>query len=111
MPADVRAYFENMDGQGEDMGSNLFRFWPLSEVKPVSEELSDIHSDRFDFPGCFVFADYFIWSWGYAVEMGSSSHTGGAVYCIAGKGHNRKIASSFAEFIRAYMTDHLSILA
>jgi hypothetical protein len=109
LPKDVRAYFEAMDGQCEKMGTDWFGFWPLSKVKLVSEELSDIHLDRLDFPNCFLFADYLCWSWAYAVEMGESSDVGGTVYCIAGVGHNRQMAPSFVEFIRAYVTDPMSV--
>ena len=110
MPTEVRAYFEAMDGQREELGTDFFGFWPLAKVRLVSEELNDIHLDRFDFPGGFVFADYLCWSWGYAVEMGSSSEIGGAVYFIGGGAPNRLLASSFSEFIRAYVTDSNSVI-
>lgn len=108
MPAGVRAYFQAMDGQCPEMGSDLFRFWPLSEVKLVSEELGDIHSQRLSFPNCFVFVDYLIWSWAYAVEMGNSPDLPGAVYRID-DGENSQVCTSFMEFIRAYVADPESI--
>lgn len=111
LPSSVRAYFEAANGQCEEMGNDLFRFWPLSEVKPVSEELdSDIHTDRLDFPGYFVFADYLIWSWGYAVKIESISEFAAPVHCLTGEKHTRQVASSFVEFIQKYLTNDESIM-
>jgi len=104
MPDDLREYFLTTDGNGEVWGSDYFQFWPLEEVKLVSEELNDVHKDRHDYPGCFVFADYFDWSWAYAVQLAVDRRASGPVYII--DGHARRIvAGSFVEFMTGYADD------
>ena len=57
LPREMREYFQVANGNG-GLGGDLFNFWPLNEVKLVSEELtSPVHTDRLDYPQCFVFAD------------------------------------------------------
>ncbi len=109
MPADVRSYFLAMDGQCAQMGDDLFRFWPLSEVRPASEGLSDDDPDRLALLGYFLFADYLISSWEYAVRMQGSPDAGGSVYCVAGGERDRQVAVSFTGFIGAYVNDPMSV--
>ena len=73
LPTDVREYFVAADGTGDEMDNDLYRFWPLAEVKPVHEELADTelfsYPDRFAYPACFVFADHCINCWDYALNL------------------------------------------
>lgn len=80
IPRDVLEYLETVDGSSSDfMDSDCYRFWPLSEIRPVHEVLDDstgvIYPDRFLYPDCFVFSDYLIDCWLYAVKFtGDPSH-------------------------------------
>ena len=40
-PADVRDYFATVNGNGDDMDDEMYRFWPLADVKSVHEVLED----------------------------------------------------------------------
>jgi len=46
LPDDMRAYFLTVDGMEGEFDSGTNRFWPISMVKPVEEELSEQHMDQ-----------------------------------------------------------------
>ena len=48
LPEDVRRYFATLNGTGNDMDNDTYRFWPLAEVKPVYEVLAP--SRGFEYP-------------------------------------------------------------
>src|SRR5437773_2776930 len=76
LPVSMCEYFQVTNGNG-DMGKDGFSFWSLDTVKLVSEELVDpIHTDRLDYPLCFVFADFLLWCWAYAVQLGPDLKSG-----------------------------------
>lgn len=116
LPPTVRQYFETVDGTGDDMeGDFCYTFWPLSEVKPVDEELSDakgvVYSDRFSYPQCFVFADHLLNSWDYAVKLTSDPNQPAPVFRVtASDSPGEKMASSFSEFMEQYLADPRNIL-
>lgn len=39
-----------------EVDGDLYRFWPLNEIVPVHDVLSEECGDRY-YPGCFLFAD------------------------------------------------------
>ena len=108
LPADVRAFFLLADGTGDDMDSHLYRFWPLNEVKLVEDELSDsrhdtAYGDRLAYPNCFIFADYCIWCWAYALKLTTDPDQPAPVYRVTGgEEPGEQMASSFIEFMTKY---------
>ncbi len=48
----------------------------------------------------FVFADYFQWSWAYAIRLGSEDSS---VILVGAEGD--VVAASFSEFVRLYIED------
>src|SRR5262249_8430510 len=54
MPSEMANFFLAANGNGPNMDSDFFCFWPLDEVKLVSEELDPTNPDRDDYPQCFV---------------------------------------------------------
>ena len=115
LPVDVRKYFMTSDGIGDDMDDDNFRFWPLSEVKPVHEELADtehgIYPDRFAYPNCFVFADYCIWCWAYAVKLTDDPTQPAPVFGVtASETPGQQIAPSFREFMVNYAADPYTVM-
>lgn len=113
LPNDMQEYFLTVDGMEElpfDPAYN--RFWPLAMVKPVSEELSENHSDSLALPGCFLFVDHLIWSFAWAVELRNEpSELSGPVFQVTGGDHPvRQIATSFTAFMEMYLQDPFSIL-
>ncbi len=115
LPADVRDYFATVDGTGDDMDGELFRFWPLTEVKPVYEVLEDTerfsYPDRFAYPNCFVFADYCISCWDYAVKLTSDPTQPAPVFRVTGSDPpGEQMASSFREFMERYAADPNNVI-
>jgi len=92
------------------MDRDMFRFWSISEIVPVSEQLNDSHGviypDRFAYPHCFVFADYLINSWLYAVKLTSDLNQPAPVYRVTrGEPAGGPIAPSFRAFMTRYAED------
>jgi hypothetical protein len=112
LPDDLRAYWMTVDGMEDDLDPGLNRFWPLGMVRPVPDELSDIHPDRWAYPGCYVFADHCIWCLGWAVRLGSqSAEFSGPVFQVTGGDPpGRQVAPSFAAFAEMYLADPTSVL-
>lgn len=112
MPDDLRAYWMAVDGMEDDLDPGLSRFWPLDLVKPVSDELTDIHPDRWAYPGCYVFGDHCIWCLGWAVELGRqrTERSGPVFQVTGGDAPGRQVASSFTAFVEMYLADPTSVL-
>ena len=107
LPFDVREYFMVADGTGDEMDSDLYRFWPLAEVKPVHEELADTehfsYPDRFAYPDCFVFADHCISCWDYAVKLTDDPKQPAPVFRVTGSDPpGEQMASTFRDFMKQY---------
>jgi hypothetical protein len=104
LPPSMRAYFQTADGNC-DMGNDYFTFWRLRDVKLVSEENADTeNTDRPDYMTCFVFADYLICGWLYAVQLTGDPAGDGPVYLVNGK-QRTVVADSFLDFMRKYAED------
>lgn len=112
LPADIREYFSTVDGMEDDLDPGSNRFWPLAIVKPVSEELTEHHADRWAYPDCFVFADHCIWCFAWAVRLGTERlDVSGPVFQVTGGGEpGRLIAHSFTEFVEMYLKDWRNVL-
>ena len=109
---DLRAYFLTVDGMEDRLDPGLNRFWPLGMVKPVEEELSDQHGDRFAYPGCFVFVDHCIWCFAWAVRLGKepAAESGPVFRVTASEVHGQQIAPSFTAFVEMYLANQYSVL-
>jgi len=111
LPEDFRLYFLNVNGMlpdaREDCDRNGFCFWPLSGVKSVVKELA-LHSSSI--PGSaedhvyFVFADYFQWSWAYAIRLLEVA-TGPNPVIHVGTLKPKVVADSFTQFVELYLLD------
>ncbi|HEY1398811.1 SMI1/KNR4 family protein [Roseateles sp.] len=116
LPADVLAYLMTVDGSSDGhMDVDLFRFWPLGEFVRVHEELDErggvIYPDRFAYPDCFVFADYLVNSWLYAVKLTADSKQPAPVYRVtASDPPGEQMSASFKEFMANYAAKPSSIV-
>lgn len=96
---DIRQYFAAVNGMEEnEMDTDHIRFWPLEEVKPLSEDINAPESP--EYKGYYLFADYLLWSHIYAVDLSTAGS--GSIVMVGGK-EPRQVASSFAEFVRLYL--------
>jgi hypothetical protein len=102
-PGDFATYLCTLGGMlAGAMDEHLVRFWPLTEIQPVSETTDPAGPGRY-----FVFADYSISAFEYAIRLSTSTES--AIAIIGG--HAPMIVSStFAEFLMVYLTDPMSIL-
>jgi hypothetical protein len=112
LPADMREYFLTVDGMEDELDLGMNRFWPLSMIKPVDEELAEHHNDRLAYPGCFVFVDHCIWCFAWAVWLGKKpSMISGPVFQVtASDAPGRLIAPSFTAFVEMYLVNQYSVL-
>ena len=97
---DMRAYFLRVNGMepGEMDPQCHIRFWPLEEVKPVQEEVDAPWREQYmDY---YLFADYLLWSHGYAIDLNPASQ--GAIVMFGGQ-TPRPVAESFSDFVRLYL--------
>lgn len=103
MPPSVREYFLTVGETDDALDEDLFGFRPLAEVKPVHEFLMhpDItYPDRFSYPACYVFADYCLHCWEYAVKLTADSSQPAPVFRVTGSDKpGEQMAASFLEFM------------
>jgi hypothetical protein len=114
LPEDVRRYFTTLNGTGNDMDNDTYRFWPLAEVKPVYEVLAPSrgfeYPDRYAYPDCFAFADYMISSWLYAVKLTGDPAQPAPVYRVtASDVPGEQMTESFLDFMNRYADDPNSV--
>lgn len=109
-PADMRGYFQATNGMprvGSGCDSSGFRFWPLDEVRAVPVLCGEkgvplpegSHLEQH-----FLFADYFDWSWAYAIDL-SGRDPGRQPIIHVGTLQAKTVASSFSHFIELYLRD------
>jgi len=98
LPADLREYFLRLNGI--DMDPGLFRFWPLSRlIQLKSPSGSTCETGRY-----FIFADYMVGTWYYAIYLTNDSYVQNHVILPDFPGRP-VIAHSFSEFVELYLAD------
>jgi hypothetical protein len=103
LPADIAEYFRSTDGMDEDdVDEHTIRFWRLSEMRPVLEELPGANADLFG--GYFVFADYSLWAHGYAVHLNDSTDV-----IVVGGERPITVAASFGDFLELYVKQPIKL--
>lgn len=109
-PDILKEYFLSFNGSGcGNFGANGFAFFSLLEFKPVNEDLGIDSNDQEIYRDYFVFSDYLVWCWGYAVKLDNKGSDGPVVQVADTTVLPRKMANSFSEFIEIYLSnsDHL----
>lgn len=100
LPSELASLFLLADGMREDeMDDHMIHFWPISELKPVYEEVPEEYRSVHE--GFFLFADYSLWTHGYAIKIDSSANAG--MIAIVGKEQPVAVATSFSIFIDNYL--------
>jgi hypothetical protein len=98
LPADLREYFERLNGV--NMDGRLFRFWPLSKLIPLKSSSSIlIETNRY-----FLFADYMVGTWYYAIYLGDDPFLQNRVI-LHDFPTRPVIAQSFSAFVDLYLAD------
>lgn len=111
LPSDMRQYLSVANGMpsvpGSDVDPNGFRFWPLEHIRcmPTVCAEAGVPSPAVKDPQWyFVFADYFDWSWAYAIDL-SRSDSGSQPIIHVGTLAQKIVAHSFGEFVDLYIQD------
>lgn len=107
LPADLRDYFLTVDGMAEGVSDDaLIRFWPLNEVKPITEEAPAYSDPTYihDAESLFVFADFCLWSHAYAIRLSSESQSPNPVFVIGGE-QPEKMFDSLSDLVASYLID------
>jgi len=98
LPADLREYFQRLNGI--DSAPGFFRFLPLSRLIALkSPSFASSETDRY-----FIFADYMVGTWYYAIYLGEDQFLQNRVILPDLPGPPI-LASNFSEFVELYLTD------
>lgn len=107
LPADLRSYFLAVNGTGSQMDIDMFRFWPLEELRPIDID----HIEYGLYPGCFLFADWSLDAWQYAVQLTDESDTSGPIFVIGRLSPPAEcVANSFTDFLSRYLANPISVM-
>ena len=108
LPADVRGYFSAVNGMAEDCAGDalLINFWPLPELKRVTEAAPFCHIEAAE--SYFIFADFLIWSHAYAIRLSSDLRQPNPVIIVHGA--PIQLADSFTEFMQEYLRHNEAVL-
>lgn len=105
----LSTYFLELNGiVDREMDDHYFTFLSLAEFQSVESTSNYYDRDKFLYPNCFVFSDYLVWCWGYAVQLDQIG-SDGAVYQVTGV-KKIKIANSFTAFLQQYLMDSAKLL-
>ncbi len=111
LPNDVRDYFLAVNGTGQEMDPDLYRFWPLIEVNLVQEILTATNPGQKAYQDCFVFADHCISCWDYAVRLTSDPRQPAPVFRVTGGMlPGEMMRASFREFMEMYVANPRNII-
>ena len=100
LPADLRKYFLELNGTDGDGDAQIFRFWPLGEIRRVDrKDFALLDADSY-----FLFADYLMESWYYAIYLGNDPFFQNRVI-LTGFPRNPVVAQTFSEFLELYLRD------
>lgn len=109
LPPDLRVFLALLDGRGSD--GNGFELWPLRDYESVADYEGGRHDPGLDDPHrYFVFCDYLVWSWGYAIRLSrpGEEDAGNPVVAV-GVERIYQIADSFTEFMDLVRVDAMRL--
>lgn len=100
LPPDLRKYFLRFNGTGDDTDSRLFCFWPIHKLCSLQSEYPRIKEAGF----YFIFADFMVQSWYYAIYLGDNPILQHRVI-LPDFPHHPEIAPDFSAFLELYLKD------
>lgn len=105
LPADFREYLMLANGT-ELVDDQFLSFSPIQGIQPVAETWGDAGSGQDLYRGCFVFADWAIHCWDYAIQLDDSLPHMGSIFRVEdSRRRSDPIASSFREWVSIYLRD------
>lgn len=112
LPAALRYYFETVNGTnigayGMEDGENLMGFWHLDQVRTFAEETTGAaHPDA---NRTFVIADHSIWVFAFGVQLSADPGAPAPIVTDCSPALH-SVASSFVDFLDAYLRDDAAVL-
>jgi hypothetical protein len=108
LPDDLREYLETVDGtgRGSDWDADLFCFWSLDELTPLTQEHPDAKYFE-ELCAYFLFADYSIECPAYAIRLSNDRSAETPILAIFSDRREYSsypVADSFSEFVEEYFT-------
>ena len=110
LPEDFRGYLLHSAPENDLWDNDDFIWWSPIRVKNIPDEYEHEIDNLQVKPhaGSYLFfADYCIWCWAWAICCDQSENRGKVIR--VGGGDDPFVADSFSEFIRAYMTEPMSL--
>jgi hypothetical protein len=109
LPADFRDYLIRCAGPEAWTDRHVTSWWDVASVKTVTEECAEPpRNTAITVPAQWlVFADYAVWAMAWAIDCGPES--AGRVTVLNGS-DDRLVASTFSEFVDAYLINHMALL-
>jgi len=112
LPNDL-AYFFSIAGSAErQYNEEMYRFLSVNGFRRIDKELSDfkgtpdysnIVSTLTEYKECFLFADYMVCMFSYAIRLSENESVANDIYIICGDKY-KIIANSFTEFLHLYLS-------
>ena len=93
LPADFKAYLRLADGT-DGMDKHVLMFWSIDRIQEY-EDLKNV----------YVFVDYFVWMWAFAIALGSPDFPDGTILRVGTIPDAVQVSSSFSEFVDMYLKD------
>lgn len=113
LPTDFRNYLLELNGTVENGDAQIFEFYPLDKLKAWDESDWVIPKNTpswFKPEEFFIFADYLISCWAYAVRLSANKNDGGLIVVLGGTNFI-VAANTFTDFIELYLADNKQIYA
>jgi len=117
LPADLKSFFLNVNGTNGEYDSSFFKFYPFELFKPVDIFFSDwkgipdyqlLSSKLPNANECFVFADYQMCLFSYAIRLKKTESSINEIYVLCGD-EFKIVANSFSEFLSLYFEESVSL--
>lgn len=116
LPKDLIEYFRLLNGTGGECTNDLYEFYSIDRIKKVKEEFKDWKgvpnyqqlSDVDEVSELYVFANFNFNLFAYAISLYPAFSNTNEVYILCGEQH-RKIANSFYEFVKLYLSDSIEL--
>lgn len=91
---------------GIECDSEFLSFVPIERIEPVEASWGTAEVGHDLYQGCFVFADWAINCWDYAIQLQGTPHDVGRVFRIEDvRRRSPPIASSFSAWVSIYLRD------
>jgi hypothetical protein len=117
LPLDLIEYFTLVNGTNGEYNDRMFDFYPINNFKSIIHDLKywrgipdygRIVNTLENCGDCYVFADYMLHLFAYAIRLFPHDTDINEVYAICGDQY-RMIANSFSEFLDLYLEDSLKL--